>query len=238
MDFNKTSKLLKKFKGLHHTLRDSGQEPSSIEKDLLLSYLKEMYEQVMTIGAESAIEPVSQPKVAETITASSNGNGQTYTAAKAPVVSSTVVTPPVVSPPVVQKVEAPAPVQVSPAVPAEPIPDIVPPSPPVAASGSGPLQELFADKSVSELSDKLNKLPITDINRAMGINEKVLTINELFNGNQELFSKTMLKLNSLVSFEEAKNYLIAGVASDLKWAGDGKLKKADKFIQLLRRRYS
>jgi len=229
MDYSKTSKLLKKFKGLHNTLRDSGQEPSGIEKDLLLSYLKELYEHVMTIGAVSA-EPVLPNKAnAELVTASSNGNSEAYYAPKQ------VIAVPIVTAPVVERVAPPPPIVQSP----PPTPEVShEPAPAVAKEVSTPLTELFADKNVNELSDKLNKLPITDINRAMGINEKVLTINELFHGDQELFSKTVLKLNSFSSYNEAKDYLISGVASDLDWASEPKSKKADKFIQLLRRRYS
>jgi len=233
MDFNKTSKLLKKFKGLHNTLRDSGQEPSTIEKDLLLSYLKELYEHVTTIGDQAVVTPPPSRVVSETITASSNGNGQSYETPKPAVVA------PVAPPPVATKVVNPEPIEASPAIPAAPVAEPATNETKVSAPvTSGPLQDLFMDKSVNELSDRLNKLPITDLNRAMGINEKVLTINELFNGDQELFSKTILKLNSLQSFEEAKNYLIAGVASDLQWGSESKFKKADKFILLLRRRYS
>ena len=230
MDFNKTSKLLKKFKGLHNTLRDSGQEPSGIEKDLLMSYLKELYEQVVTIGNNPPERLAPQPKVTETITASSNGHTQNYEPPK-PVFEAA----PIAAPQGVEKIENPEPIQASPAVAAAHVKEVIEQAP-IAASG--PLVKLFADKSVNELSDRLNQLPISDINRAMGINEKVLTINELFNGNQELFSKTILKLNSFTEFDEAKNYLIGGVASDLNWAADNKVKKADKFIQLLRRRYS
>lgn len=233
MDFNKSSKLLKKFKGLHNTLKDSGQEPSSIEKDLLLSYLKELYEQVMSIGEDEPQIAVARKADAEIITASSNGHAQEYETPK-----QIVNPPPVVSAPIAERVVVQE--------PAVSVPDVVVshepvlPPPPATANNlvDSSLVNLFSDKGVNELSDKLNKLPITDINRAMGINEKVLTINELFNGNQELFSKTILKLNSYVSFEEAKNYLISGVASDLKWGEDSKFKKADKFVQLLRRRYS
>lgn len=242
MDFNKTSKLLKKFKGLHNTLRDSGQEPSSIEKDLLMSYLKELYEQVLSIEGGSSVEPLPKKTESETITASSNGNGQSYEAPK-PALSAVPLAAavPIAAAPVIERVVAPPPpppVQASPAAPSTPPAPVVEVPSVSTPPASGPLQELFRDKSVNELSDRLNKLPITDINRAMGINEKVLTINELFNGDQELFSKTMLKLNSFTSFEEAKNYLIAGAASDMQWASDSKIKKADKFILLLRRRYS
>lgn len=234
MDYNKTSKLIKKFKGLHHTLRNSGQEPSSIEKDLLLSYLKELYENVLTIGAATAEPVLIKQETSEIITASSNGNSQIYEAPKQVVAPAPVVVTPV------QKVITPTPVVQAPVEQLSN--DVASPAPaPVAATlggASSALAELFADKGVNELSDKLNKLPISDINRAMGINEKVLTINELFHGDQELFSKTILKLNSLTSYGEAKNYLMGGVAADLNWASESKIKKAEKFIQLLRRRYS
>ena len=71
----------------------------------------------------------------------------------------------------------------------------------------------------------------------MGLNEKILTINELFSGDQELFNKTVQDLNGMSGFPEARNYLISGVAADQGWGEKAKQKKAKTFIKLVRRRY-
>lgn len=99
------------------------------------------------------------------------------------------------------------------------------------------LLDLFADKEAVELSDKLKMLPITDLTKSMSINEKAFTIKELFAGDSDLYTKTIHNLNILGSYEEAKEYLMQGVAAENEWAKQGKEKKAINFIHLVQRRY-
>jgi len=99
------------------------------------------------------------------------------------------------------------------------------------------LVELFADKEAVELSDKLKMLPITDLTKAMSINEKAFTINELFAGDSDLYTKTIHNLNIMGSYDEAKEFLIQGVAASNDWSAKSKVKKAIHFIELVQRRY-
>jgi hypothetical protein len=70
------------------------------------------------------------------------------------------------------------------------------------------LNEDLASKIKSEdLSSKLKAMPITNISNALGLNDKFELINELFNGDKELFERTMQVLNMAGSFVEAYNYL-------------------------------
>ena len=71
----------------------------------------------------------------------------------------------------------------------------------------------------------------------MGINDKILTINELFGGDQGLFNTVVSELNGFNSFDKAQEYLIAGVAKKQGWYEDNKKEKATAFIKLIRRRY-
>jgi len=100
------------------------------------------------------------------------------------------------------------------------------------------LLELFADQEAVELSDKLKMLPITDLTKSMSINEKALAINELFGGDADLYTKTIHNLNILASYDEAKEFLINGVAAEQGWAESGKTKKAvHKWRRGLRKQY-
>lgn len=99
------------------------------------------------------------------------------------------------------------------------------------------LENLFEHHQARELSEKLSELPIQDLGKAMGLNEKIFTINELFNGDQEAFKQTIQALNSLPSFEEAKNFLVREVAVQYNWAHQDKKNKAKNFIKIVRRRY-
>jgi len=71
----------------------------------------------------------------------------------------------------------------------------------------------------------------------MGLNEKIFTVNELFGGNNAEFQNTMVALNGLGSYDEAKSVLMGSVANKYGWGEPGKLKKARNFIKLVQRRY-
>ncbi len=88
------------------------------------------------------------------------------------------------------------------------------------------------------MSEKLGELPIQDIKKAMGLNERIFTVNELFGGEQTTFDTTLSELNSLRSFDEAKDYLIRNVAARFDWASKSRRGKAKEFIKLVKRRFN
>ena len=59
----------------------------------------------------------------------------------------------------------------------------------------------------NSLAAKLAKKKIENLVTSIGINEKFLFTNELFEGNTEQFIKTINELNNLASFDEANGYL-------------------------------
>ena len=68
----------------------------------------------------------------------------------------------------------------------------------------------------NSLAAKLARKKIDNLNNAIGINEKFLFTNELFDGNTEQFLKTIDELNNCVSLTEATEKLIA-VAQKRSW---------------------
>lgn len=100
------------------------------------------------------------------------------------------------------------------------------------------MDDLFNFEDSDDLSGKFASSPIADLTKAMGLNEKILTINELFNGNASEYEKTMADLNGLTDFDEAKKMLVTGAATQYEWLTDNKRKKAIHFIKLIRRRYN
>ncbi len=112
------------------------------------------------------------------------------------------------------------------------------PKPKKAKTGySNELIELFDLHESSELSDKLASAPISDLTKAMGINEKIFTVNELFGGKQDEMNNMLCALNGLDNFEEAKSVLMNSVAQKYNWTEGSKLKKAKNFIKLVKRRF-
>ena len=100
------------------------------------------------------------------------------------------------------------------------------------------MEEIFDFKDTEDLSGKFASSAITDLRKAMGLNEKILTINELFNGNATEYEQTMAELNDLADFDAAKQLLVVGAAKQYEWSTDKKKKKAIHFLKLIRRRYN
>ncbi|MBC7885295.1 MAG: hypothetical protein H7X99_07460 [Saprospiraceae bacterium] len=99
------------------------------------------------------------------------------------------------------------------------------------------LSELFADEKITDLSDKLSQSAVKDLSKSMGINERIFTQQELFGNNQSHFNETLEGLNKCQNFEEAKQYLIKHVIFNYDWASENKSKKAATFIKLVKRKF-
>lgn len=141
--------------------------------------------------------------------------------------------PPAPEPPVeVKKTPPPAP---RPA-PTPEVKKTTPPPAPPKPTVNPDHDILFEQKEARELSEKLSAQPIGDLNRAMGINERFLTINELFDRDNQAYEKAVTRLNGLRNFDEAKP-LLSELAEKHGWTQKDKKKKAQIFIKLVRRRY-
>ncbi len=220
MNLKEAKIMLEKINRLYESMiLDSKIDP--FEQELMLSYIKKLY---LTFSFDGeALNLLSQkPKVA---------------APPPPAPKPKPKAPPRV---VKETPKAYTPPKASPA--AEPVKEVVraepAPAPPrekkVAVSEEVAL--LFEDKEGKELSDKLASLPIKDLTKAMGINERILTVNELFGKDQQAFVSAMSTMNGMTSFDEAKKYLVE-CAEKYNWTSRNKKKKAQVFIKLVRRRF-
>lgn len=99
------------------------------------------------------------------------------------------------------------------------------------------IEELFYFQEARELSDRLSLSPIADLTKALGINDRLLTVNELFGGDYAFFDESFRKLNSMSTFEEAKSYLKDNVVQDQDWLNPVKKERAKRFIKFIKRRY-
>jgi len=225
MNIKKVEKQLKKITNLVDAISDE-DAISSIEKDLLLSYIRKMYQTVIDDSSEDHTKSSGKKKydaseVDESFTAPTLDPVKENRSAP-PIpnfedaqsrVATPIDQPKAVETPVIEEVE-----EEKVEIPSE-------------------LNALFDIESVSELSDKLSRTPIRDLNKCMGINEKIFTVRELFGGDNTLFNKTMDDLNHLSSVDDAKDYLIKNVAIEYDWANERIIKKADNFVKLISRRY-
>ena len=217
MKLNKIKLELEKIESLLNSIKKSSGGGKAIERDLMLSYIRKMYEFALTEKTYKNGDPSTKK----------NKNALKKKVAERWIDKAEEI------------IEAPKELEEMPEVPLEE-PDTESQEEEIQSPALHIPEEvstLFTHRKAVEISEKLGESPINDLTKALGINEKVFTIKELFGGKQKLFNDTIDRLNSFTQFEEAKDYLIKNVAVDLNWGDDGKKKKASHFIKIIRRRY-
>lgn len=98
-------------------------------------------------------------------------------------------------------------------------------------------EELFLFKAATDLSQKLSAAPLKDLNKALGLNEKFLYINELFGGDVAKFQTAIKDLNNGKDFDYARAYIENNLIGQQDWLNKTKKTIAKDFIKLIRRRY-
>lgn len=81
-----------------------------------------------------------------------------------------------------------------------------------------------------DMSSVIQNKPIADLTKAIGINDKFLFTKELFNGNAELYSKTIKQLNTFENINDAIIY----IQENFSW--DDRNEAANQLIELVRRK--
>jgi hypothetical protein len=237
MDTKKFKNKLDKISNVFESMQ-ADQSISGLEQELLKKYVIQLYETLLDDNKSKSSEKKAKKEVTNI--------------AKEEIAIST---PPIKEP--VQEVVAPLPVEPEPVAATPPITE----EPEIAQAQSASasvvqqssasvsevlvnelniptaLKPIFEKVSTVELSDKLSHSKVKDISTAMGINEKIFTITELFGGDQNLFSTVTSKLNACTSYDEAVKYLSSTVARDQNWGQDGKVNKAKVFMKLVQRKF-
>lgn len=263
MDIPQTRSLLQKISQLVDSVDLSQGNVSRLERDLLLDYTRRLYE---TLAAEASMQavpevpvhrstpvpdPVSQVAFHAPVAVDSSGvKPGSISDNPDPTPALTGSSAPASAPEPIESEQPPIPeVQIEAVVeevpaPQESITEEKAPEPPSTSipvvtqvSTAVDMSALFVQPEARDLGDKLRLSRIEDLSRAMGINERFLTINELFGGNHETFDNVLRHLNSLSTFENARHYLEQEVIPAFGWMDDKKQKKAAIFIQLVQRRY-
>ena len=214
MNSPQADRLLSRITALHKSLQlDPDQAPSALERDLMLGYLRELYDCYREAGAAPASPP--PPK-----------------RAAAPPPPAPTPTPPPAPPP-----SSPPPVPRAP-VPPPPAPSLTANVATVAPSPASPeIEELLAEQSGADLAARLGRQPISDLTRALTINNRVQFARDLFGGNTELLNTVLRDLNARGSMAAARP-VIVDLAQRHDWADDGRRAAAREFIELVRRRYA
>lgn len=96
-------------------------------------------------------------------------------------------------------------------------------------------RKIASKGSSKTLADKLHHNPIKDLKSAIGINEKFLFVNQLFEGNLQNYSAAIEKINSVNDYGMAKQ-VAADLAGQLNW--DDNNEHVKNFMELVERRFA
>ena len=222
MNTTKFKKYLKKLKQFDKLIDGQTEDLSKVERDLLLDYIKKIYDAVLFDDEE---KHAAKPKHKIKHIKNNPVDDHNEVTVQEPQGKSQEI--------VIEEKE------IEPSndnIPAnEPEPETKPEV--VKNDYSSAFMDIFEDKEKHDLSDKLSMMPIKDLRKAFGINERIFTVNELFGGDNDYFETSISDLNSFSSFEEAKDYILSKIASKFNWDSDKRIKKAAHFIKTVRRRY-
>lgn len=106
----------------------------------------------------------------------------------------------------------------------------------VTSSSNKSIFEKFADEKSGDnsLANKLSKTKIKDLVNSIGLNEKFLFINELFEGNSAKFNEEIQVLNTQNTGADAMQYF-QQLQQKNNWEKDSKV--YEKLKDLIERRY-
>lgn len=222
MDISKLEKHYKKLGNIIDAVKDD-PEISTIERDLLKSYLLKMYDNVVqheTSEPKVVVQPTNEPL-------------------QAPIIEKEISSSTLVAKTVNVEPEKAAPIEEITRKEIQEMPQQEAEQKITTESNthSSEMDDLFTSVEIHELSERLSYAPIDDLQKAFSINDKILTIRELFGGDNHLFNTVIDRLNTFSSYSEAREYLMNGIAKDYSWDNSSKLGKAKVFVKNVQRRY-
>lgn len=228
MDKQRAKIIIKKINSLFDSIEMETNELSTIERDLMLKYIRDLYEAFVE---ESRKIAPTHKEVPPSVTSPK----KTAPEAPEPVITSTPMKQPQFDR--YRKQDSPAPSQPEVAFPKTREPELVYSAPNTSASGTSPgIEALFTFKEARELSEKLSEQPIRDLQNALSINDILLYTNELFGRQQEVFNNSLKTLNRFENMKQAKSFLVS-LAEQYNWGESEREEIARSFIKTIRRRY-
>lgn len=90
-------------------------------------------------------------------------------------------------------------------------------------------------ESRKELSEALKDTPIKDLKKAIGVNDRFLFINELFQGDEVMYERSIKTINAFSIYPEAEYWIRRELKTKLGWNEFNAVVK--QFDQLVKRRF-
>lgn len=108
-------------------------------------------------------------------------------------------------------------------------------------------EEETVSDTLKEINDKLkthsdvivdffSDVPIKELKKAIGINDRYLYINELFNGDEAMFDRSIKTLDQFVLLQDAESWIRRELSVKIGWKEDNPV--VHQFGLLLKRRFS
>ncbi len=218
MEFSQVKKWIHKMNQIMDLYEDE-QGFTLKEKELLLDYSKRINDSVQALLTVDEQNPPIKAKEVATIIPEVKPEIQFIEPIEVPKKIEVVI-------PVAQTIEPIAEKIITPVYETTPVP-----------VDNTKFKSLFDHLNVNDLAEKLTITPIKDLTSALGLNERVLAQNELFDGNKLHLEEFLRSTNSLNSFEEAKSILVNDLIPKYKWNEDTKSEIAKKLIKIVYRRF-
>ena len=89
--------------------------------------------------------------------------------------------------------------------------------------------------SKKELSEALKDTPVKDLKKAIGINDRFQFINELFQGDEVMYERSIKTINGFSIYPEAEYWIRRELKTKLGWGDDNPI--VIQFDQLVKRRF-
>ena len=236
MDLQQAKIILNKINALYKNLSSDEANIASIEKELMRSYITQLYEAFLDVDQAAP----TKKKVKKTKVVEDPEFEVVEPKAKRKPAKKEYVPPKIIEIPDSLKdlstEEPPAPAPKPKPEPVKPKPAPTP-SPRPSTKNVVNIDSLLEHKQATELSEKLSERPIRDLTKALSINDRLFFMNELFAKNQNALTAALEHLNQYTRLEEAKPYL-SELADQYDWLDKEKKDTATNFIKLVRRRYN
>jgi hypothetical protein len=106
----------------------------------------------------------------------------------------------------------------------------------IATSAQTPSLNESLNKPKREWSERLQETPIKDLKKAIGINDRFLFIQELFQGDESMYERSLKTINAFSIYPEAEYWIRRELKTKLGWNDQSEAVQA--FTQLVKRRFS
>lgn len=243
MKLHEANKQLKKIEKLYQMMSEYAKDAESDQLDslldderrLMLRYIEKLHSAFVDgVDNVSNLSPPPAPKKPIKVIAPTPTPAPKPSPKPAPPV---VATPAPKPEPIKAPIPEPTPEPIAPVKKPSLSPEPPMPAPRPITGFNKKYSELFEVKKANDLSEKLSQQPLRSLKRAFSINERILTTNELFDGDADEFNTCLDKIQSLSTFDETRHYLEANVIGKHEWIDETKIKKAKRFVDLIRRKF-